>query len=195
LDDYAVVSAARTYAMLGNETLWDAARLSHELLQQAGLAHAIVGGVAVCLHGYQRNTVDVDLLVRKEQAAAARSALQTAGWRWIAERTELQSPAGVVLQFLLSGDKAGPDSEVHLPDPGDERAVTQLEGLPVLSLARLIETKLACGQGNLRRTHKDFADVVELIAVNKLGRDFARHLHKSLRQTFRELVTHARGGE
>jgi hypothetical protein len=195
LDDYAVVSAARTYAMLGNETLWDAARLSHELLQQAGLAHAIVGGVAVCLHGYQRNTVDVDLLVRKEQAAAARSALQTAGWRWIAERTELQSPAGVVLQFLLSGDKAGPDSEVRLPDPGDERAVTQLEGLPVLSLARLIDTKLACGQGNLRRTHKDFADVVELIAVNKLGRDFARHLHKSLRQTFRELVTHARGGE
>jgi hypothetical protein len=195
LDDYAVVSAARTYAMLGNETLWDAARLSHELLQQAGLAHAIVGGVAVCLHGYQRNTVDVDLLVRKEQAAAARSALQTAGWRWIAERTELQSPAGVVLQFLLSGDKAGPDSEVRLPDPGDERAVTQLEGLPVLSLARLIETKLACGQGNLRRTHKDFADVVELIAVNKLGRDFARHLHKSLRQSFRELVTHARGGE
>ena len=56
-----------------------------------------------------------------------------------------------------------------------------------------IETKLACGQGNLRRTHKDFVDVVELIAANELGRDFARHLHKTLRQTFRELVTHARG--
>jgi hypothetical protein len=181
--------------MLGNETLWDAARLSHERLQQAGIAHAIVGGVAVCLHGYQRNTVDVDLLVQKEQVAAARSALESAGWQWIAERTELRSPAGVVLQFLLSGDKAGPDSEVRLPDPADERAVTHLEGLPVLSLARLIESKLACGQGNLRRTHKDFADVVELIAANDLGRDFARHLHKSLRQTYRELVTHARGGE
>jgi len=42
------------------------------------------------------------------------------------------------------------------------------EGLPALSLARLIETKLACGEGNLRRTHKDFADVVELIAVHDL---------------------------
>jgi hypothetical protein len=179
--------------MLGNETLWDAARLLHERLQQAGIAHAIVGGVAVCLHGYQRNTVDVDLLVQKEQAAAARTALESAGWQWIAERTELRSPAGVVLQFLLSGDKAGPDSEVRLPDPADKQAVTHLEGLPVLSLARLIESKLACGQGNLRRTHKDFADVVELIAANDLDRDFARHLHKSLRQTFRELVAHARG--
>jgi hypothetical protein len=190
-----MLSAARTYAMLGNETLWDAVRGSHELLQQAGVAHAIVGGVAVCLHGYQRNTVDVDLLVRKDEAARARATLEAAGWNWIGERAELRSPAGVVLQFLLAGEKAGPDAEVRLPDPSDETAVTQLEGLPVLTLARLIESKLACGQGNLRRTHKDFADVVELIAAHNLSRAFAKHLHKSLRDAFRQLVLHARGDE
>src|SRR5215211_7452757 len=103
--------------MLGNETLWDAARLSHDLLQQANIAHAVVGGVAVCLHGYQRNTVDIDLLVRKDEAPKARTTLEAGGWNWSAEHTELRSPAGVVLQFLLSGDKAGPDSEVRLPDP------------------------------------------------------------------------------
>jgi hypothetical protein len=64
----------------------------------------------------------------------------------------------------------------------------------VISLSKLIETKLACGQGNLRRTHKDFADVVELIAVHKLSRAYARYLHKSLRATYRKLVEHARGG-
>jgi len=180
--------------MLGNETLWDAARTSHELLQQSGVAHALVGGVAVCLHGYQRNTVDVDLLVRREEAATARAALEASGWNWIADRTELRSPGGVALQFVLAGERAGPGSEVRLPDPGDETAVTQLEGLPVLTLARLIESKLACGEGNLRRTHKDFADVVELIDSHQLDRSFARHLHKSLRRIFRELVTHARGG-
>jgi hypothetical protein len=181
--------------MLGNETLWDAARASHEVLQQAGWAHALLGGVAVCLHGYQRNTVDVDLLVRKDEAEQARAALEAAGWRWIDERTELQSTGGVALQFLLAGEKFGPDSEVRLPDPGDDAAVTHLEGLRVLNLARLIESKLACGQGNLRRTHKDFADVVELIAAHDLSRSFARHLHKSLRDAFRELVIHARGGQ
>jgi hypothetical protein len=98
------------------------------------------------------------------------------------------------LQFLLGGEKAGRDSEVRLPDPGGDAAVTQLEGLPVLTLARLIESKLACGQGNLRRTHKDYADVVELVARHNLSRSFAKHLHKSLRDTFRQLVLHARGG-
>jgi hypothetical protein len=180
--------------MLGNETLWEAARSSHELLQEAGIAHAILGGVAVCLHGYQRNTVDVDLLVRRDEASQARTTLEAHGWRWLEANTELRSPSGIALQFFLGGEKAGPDSEVRLPDPGDEAAVTELEGLPVLSLARLIESKLACGQGNLRRTHKDFADVVELIAAHQLGRSFAKHLHKSLRDTFRQLVVHARGG-
>lgn len=179
--------------MLGKESLWDAARSAHDLLAQAGLPHAIVGGVAVCLHGYQRNTVDVDLLVRRDEAPQARSALEAAGWKWIAERTEIQSPSGVVLQFLMAGDKAGVDTVVRLPDPGDAESVTELEGLPVLTLARLIESKLACGRGNLRRTHKDFADVVELIAVRHLSRSFARHLHASLRDDFRELVLHARG--
>jgi hypothetical protein len=137
----------------------------------------------------------VDLLVRRDEAARARAALEKQGWQWVAENTELRSPSGVALQFLLGGDKAGLDSEVRLPDPGDESAITQLEGLPVLTLAKLIEAKLACGQGSLRRTHKDFADVVELIAAHNLSRSFAKHLHKSLRDTFRQLVLHARGGE
>jgi hypothetical protein len=37
--------------------------------------------------------------------------------------------------------------------------------------------------------------VVELIAANQLGRSYARFLHKSVRDTFRELVLHARGGK
>lgn len=48
--------------------------------------------------------------------------------------------------------------------------------------------KIACGLGSTRRTHKDFADVVELIAIRKLDSSFARFLHKSLRKTFKELV-------
>jgi hypothetical protein len=99
------------------------------------------------------------------------------------------------VQFVLSGERAGSGSEVSLPDPSDEGAVIDVEDLPALSLARLIESKIACGQGNVRRTHKDFADVVELIAANQLGRSYARNLHKSVRGDFGELVLHARGGK
>ncbi|MFN6139536.1 MAG: hypothetical protein ACK480_13690 [Planctomycetota bacterium] len=54
--------------------------------------------------------------------------------------------------------------------------------------SRLIEMKLASGLGSMRRTHKDFADVVELIAIRRLDGSFAKYLHPSLRPTFSELV-------
>ena len=99
-------------------------------------------------------------------AEATRERLEAAGFQWSAKNHEFLSPSGIPSQFLLAGDRAGNDSEVRFPDPGMANTVTLKEGPPVLSLARLIESKLACGAGNLRRTHKDFADVIELIDVN-----------------------------
>jgi hypothetical protein len=186
-------SARQFYAMLENETLWQVARACHETLRAANIPYAVVGGVAVCLHGYQRNTVDLDLLVRAEDATAIRQAMREAGFAWSKESKEFRSPAGVPVQFLMAGERAGPHSEVLLPDPSEKKTTAEVEGLPVVALARLVEMKLACGQGDLRRTHKDFADVVELIAIHQLNRSFARYLHKSLRKTFRELVLRARG--
>ncbi len=179
--------------MLGNESLWDVANECHAALEKAAIPHAIIGGVAVCLHGYQRNTVDVDLLIDGSQQAAVRAAMEAAGFQWSEKQAEFRSPAGIPVQFIIASERAGAGSEVRLPDPADEKAIVYLEGLPVVSLARLIESKIACGEGNLRRTHKDFADVVELIAKHDLRQSFARHLHKSLRKTFRQLVKQARG--
>jgi hypothetical protein len=188
-----VISAERAYAMLGNESLWETAKTCHELLTDAGIPYAVAGGVAVCLHGYQRNTVDLDLLVQPGQAEAVRNAFASAGIAWNEEEHEFRTRAGIAIQFLVAGERAGKGSEVRFRDPGEPNVVIEREGLPVLTLAALIESKIACGQSNLRRTHKDFADVVELIAKHELGRDFAKHLHRSVRTTFRELVTHGRG--
>ena len=186
-------TAQQVYAMLENASLWDTATQCHELLSAAEIPHALLDGVAVCLHGYQRNTVDLDLLIRKEDAESVKAALERQHFAWHKKEAEFRSPAGIAVQILQAGDRAGPGSEVTLPDPADERSTTEIEGLPVLTLARLIETKLACGLGNLRRTHRDFADVVELIHHRRLGSTFARFLHKSLRPTFRQLVRNARG--
>ena len=187
-----MISAKRLYTMLENETLWQVAQLCHETLRAANVPHAVVGGVAVCLHGYQRNTVDLDLLVRSDDSTTIRQALKDAGFTWLKEAREFRSATGVPVHFLMAGERAGRHSEVVLPDPGRRGTTVEKEGLAVISLPRLIESKLACGQGDLRRTHRDFADVVELIAVHHLDRSFARFLHKSLRATFRELVQRAR---
>lgn len=190
-----IVRAKETYTMLGSADVWNTARDCARVLRQQGLPAAIVGGVAVCLHGYRRNTVDVDLLVRREDAAVVRQALEDSGYVWDPDEREFVSPAAVPVQFLLSGDPAGDDTSygVYQPDPAAPQVTTEVEGLPVVSLSRLIALKMACGLGNVRRTYRDLADVVELIAANDLGRDFARHLPKSLRKEFRELVLRARG--
>lgn len=174
--------------MLGNAPLWETAKVCRDLLAAANVPFAIAGGVAVCLHGYRRNTIDLDLLVRRDDEAAIRHTLITNGFVWNDANSEFVAPSGIPVQFLISGERAGRGSEVALPDPTAENVVTEKEGLPVLRMARLIECKIAAGEGNVRRTHRDFADVVELIAVNQLDKSFARFLHRSLRKTFKELA-------
>jgi hypothetical protein len=185
------VTAQRTYQMLGNAPLWETTSCVNELLSGNGINYAIAGGVAVCLHGYRRNTVDLDLLIRSDDFDQIRTTLEADGIVWNAETKEFQSPSGVAVQLLLAGDSEGPGQPTVFPDPSDARHLARLEGLPVLALADLIQSKIACGLGNLRRTHKDFADVVELIAINRLDKSFARFLHKSVRAEFRELVRRA----
>jgi len=186
-------TAQQAYQMLDNENLWQVATQCHRILGSEEIPHAICGGVAVCLHGYQRNTVDLDLIIRRSDSERVKETLTEAGLTWDEAGKEFRSPAGIPVQFLLTGERAGSGSEVVLPEPEGEFNVEQIEGLPVLKLSKLIESKIACGLGNPRRTHKDLADVVELIAIRRLDSSFARYLHKSLRTTFRELVRNARG--
>lgn len=186
-----MITAQRVYQMLGNESLWDVALTCHSVLSAAGISYSICGGVAVCLHGYQRNTVDLDVVIRSDDTEAVRAALSDAGLVWDEANAEFRTPAGIAVQFLIAGRKAGPGSEVTIPDPAGEQNVEEREGLTVVRLSRLIEMKIACGMSNLRRTHKDFADVVELIAARHLDESFARYLHKSLRPAFRDLLRNA----
>jgi hypothetical protein len=179
--------------MLENQTLWTAAVECHATLQAAGIPHAIVGGVAICLHGYRRNTVDLALLIRPDDQSKVRAELEQRGYTWSAERAEFRAPSGVPVQFLISGERAGKGAEVVLPEPDAPGVAVEIEGLSVLALAKLIDVKLACGLGSPRRTHRDLADVVELIALHQLNKSFARFLHNSQRSAFRQLVEQSRG--
>lgn len=174
--------------MLENETLWELTHRVHGLLKRKRIDHAIVGGLAVCLHGYRRNTVDLDLLIRPEDTAEVRAALEAEGLQWVAADNEFRSASGVPIQFVIAGESEGPGQPAKFPSPGDAKHMTRIDDLPVLSLAQLIQAKIACGLGDMRRTHKDFADAVELIAIHELDGSFSQFLHKSVRKEFRRLV-------
>jgi hypothetical protein len=184
-------TAQRIYTMLGNQSLWDVAARCHDLLTEAGIAYSVCGGVAVCLHGYQRNTTDIDLIIRSDDNDDVRRVLFDSGFVGNVDRSEFLAKNGVAVQFLIAGQRAGKGTQIFLSEPIGDENVEQIEGLTVVRLSRLIEMKIACGMGNLRRIHKDFADVVELISIRKLDGSFARFLHPSLRPTFRKLARNA----
>ena len=190
-----MITTEKAYAMLGNESLWEIAQRCHQMFKQASIPHSICGGVAVCVHGYQRNTTDVDFIIKAADSSRVKELLLAESFQWDEVQKEFRSPGGVPVQFLIAGERAGKDSEVKIPEPEGEINVEERDGLSVVRLSRLIEMKLACGLGSMRRTHKDFADVVELIAIRTLDGSFARHLHKSLRPTFRELVLRVTGAD
>jgi hypothetical protein len=112
-------TAQRTFQMLENESLWDVAKRVHTLLFGHNIDHAIVGGLAVFLHGYRRNTVDLDLLIRPEDATKLRSALEADGFQWSAKDKEFRSASGVAVQFLIAGESEGPGQSATFPSPND----------------------------------------------------------------------------
>jgi hypothetical protein len=179
---------AKVYEMLSSGAVWKTAIHTHRLLESESVPHAVVGGIAVCLYGYQRNTIDVDFLIESTDQAVTRDLLQANGYRWLAASAEFVSPDEIPVHFVLSGEPAGKGAEFRLPALNFDKVVTEKDGIPVVQLPRLIEMKIAAGEGSIRRSHKDFADVVELISINGLTKEFARHLHSSVRKTYRVLV-------
>lgn len=152
----------------------ETARDLTRLFDDAGIEAAVVGGVAVVLHGYLRTTADVDVYVGAEAQAAA-DLLRANGYEFDDENREFRR--GVVPVHFVRLDQ--------INHPPRERPV--IEGVRTVSLSDLINMKLRSGTRFVHRA-KDLADVVELIRARSLGTDFAALIDKSLRPEFKRLA-------
>ncbi len=125
------------------------------LLDAAGVAYRLVGGVAVVHHGYARTTRDVDVLL--DPTADARLAPLLTGHGFAREsRTRLRHLAtGVSVDLLLAGDARPRAGRPPYPAPQDVPA-SDRDGT-VIGLAALLEMKLHAGR------HQDQADIVALL--------------------------------
>ncbi len=68
---------------VGNESLWEVASHRDHLFKTASIPHSICRGVAVCLHGYQRNTTDVDIIISRSNVERVRELLTEALYAWM----------------------------------------------------------------------------------------------------------------
>lgn len=121
-------------------------------LDAAGIAHALVGGLAVAVWGVPRATQDIDLLLRPESVEPALQALEPLGFRIHALPRTFQD--GMSLQrvskleggALLTIDLILVDA--NLESVWASRSQVELAGTPlwVISREALIQMKAAAGR-------------------------------------------------
>lgn len=152
------------------------------------IPYCIAGGMALVAHGYDRTTVDVDLLVTDEGLTAIHQNLDGRGYvRPFEGSGNLRDVnTQVRIEFLVTGKFPGDGKPkpVSFPDPAE--VGIEIDGIRYISLLSLIELKLASGMSAPHRL-KDLADVQELIRLLHIPAETAERLNLYVRDKFREL--------
>jgi hypothetical protein len=150
--------------------------------------------MALVAHGYDRTTVDVDVLVTEEGLAAVHKELEACGYvpPFAGSPNLRDTETGVRVEFIVTGHYPGDDKPkpVAFPDPRD--VSIEIGGIRFLDLPTLVELKLASGMTNPARL-RDLADVQELIRCLRLPADFADKLNPFVRQRYAQLWTAVAG--
>lgn len=157
-------------------------------LNDLGIDYAVVGGMALFLHGFRRFTEDVDILVTRDGLQRLHEALEGSGYRppFPNSKNLRDTENGVRIEFLVAGEYPGDGKvkPVAFPEPG--RVAVEQEGVRLLNVAALIELKLASGMTGLDRL-KDLADVQEVIKMLALPETLADQLDPYVQERYKEL--------
>jgi hypothetical protein len=184
--DAALENARRFF--VGEADVQKALRKLARVLQDEGIAYAIAGAMALNAYGYERVTVDVDVLLTREGLEAFKAKCLGRGYaeKFAGSRGVRDTEHGVNVDVLVAGEFPGDGKPkpVAFPDP----AVASVEkaGIALLPLEKLVELKLASGISAPHRL-KDLADVLELIRAASLPKELASRLDPSVQPKYLEL--------
>ncbi len=158
------------------------------ILAKERIPYAVVGALALSQHGYQRLTVDLDLLLTREGLATLKSRVLGLGYveRLAGSKGLRDTENNVSIDILLTGDFPGDGKPKPVAFPDPLVGTVMIDGIRFLTPAKLVELKLASGMSAPHRL-KDLADVLELIRAAKLTRELAGELDESVRGKYDEL--------
>ena len=136
-------------ALMAAERVKERLRRATRALDAAGVPYAVVGGNAVAEWVARiddeavRNTRDVDLLVRRADFAAARSALEGAGFVYqhlLDLDVFIDGPQGKPsggLHLLFAGEKVRAEDEHPCPDLDESERAAEFQVVTILALVRM----------------------------------------------------------
>lgn len=163
-------------------------RLAHRLGEEE-IPYAVVDGMALNLHDYERMTRDIDILMTR--AALEKFIERCVGLGYVqafrgARKSFRDAMSQTTIEVLITGEYPGDGKPkpVSFPDPAV--ASVEINGIHVITLEKLIELKLASGLSASHRL-RDLADVQDLTTTLKLPLEFAEKLDHSVRAEYRRL--------
>lgn len=159
-------------------------------LDHHGIDYNLIGAAALNRHGYQRFTIDIDLLMSAEGLQKFQDELVGLGYRpaFQGARKKFRSTAeNVSIDIIVTGEYPGDGKPkpVRFHDPQENFVV--INGVKTVNVETLINLKLASGMTASGRL-KDLSDVEELIKIKDLNESFAERLNPSVQDKFIELA-------
>ena len=158
-------------------------------LKQHDIQYVVVGAVALIAHGYKRFTEDIDLVLTPEGLETLHNELIGLGYApaFPGARKKIRSTIdGVSIDIMTSGEYPGDGKPKPVVIPGPDEASIEIDGIRIVTMAKLIELKLASGMTAPARL-RDLADVQELIKIRRLDADYAEQLNPYVREKYLEL--------
>lgn len=168
-----------------------AAKKIAKYLDEMGIAYVVAGGLAVAANGLQRFTEDVDLIMTPQGLAAFKERWLGAGWveRFKGSKGMQDVNLKLKIDVLTTEERPGDGKSCPFtfPDPATVGQVVGgiWGGMRMLDLRTLIELKLASWMTSPHRL-RDGDDVIRLIKLNAIPKDFADGLHPYVRDKFGE---------
>ena len=165
-------------------------------LDAAGLGYAVIGGNAVAEwvgrvdEEAVRTTRDVDLLVRRDDLPAVRTALEAAGFVYhhvLNVDTFVDGPQGKPsggVRLLFAGEKVRSGDEYSLPNLDESQRAA---GFQVIALEALVRSKL------IAYRRKDQVHLLDLIGVGLLDASWPARLPPPLGDRLRQLLDDPHG--
>ncbi len=157
--------------------------------QENGIDYAIVEGIALFFHGYQRSTQDIDILLTKNSLSDFQKKFIGRGFTPMfpgAKKTFRDTETNVRVKFLVAGEFPGDGKPKPISFPDPRLTFIEVNNLWIINLKNLMELKLASGLSAPDRL-KDLADVQELIRVLNLPEVYGEQLDHSVRPEFHRL--------
>jgi hypothetical protein len=158
-------------------------------LNRHGIEYMVIGAVALTAHGYPRFTADVDIVLTREGLEAFHRELVGLGYRPAFEGAKKKFRStrnAVAIEVITAGEYPGDGKPKPVVFPHPATASTEMSGVKVVTLEKLIELKLASGMTAPHRL-KDLADIQELIKIRRLSRELATELNPYVREKYFEL--------